>query len=90
MHVMFPDDVKKQRRNARLLDDSNRHSGVDSISGKSSTLRTGDGSIVGREEVLGHELVYGELLIGDSGGRRKFLSLTSAYRRPAQFRIRKW
>ena len=22
------------------------------------------------EEVLGHELVYGELLIGDSGGRR--------------------
>ena len=27
------------------------------------------------EEVLGHELVYGELLIGDSGGRRKFLTL---------------
>jgi predicted nucleic acid-binding protein len=27
------------------------------------------------EEVLGHELVYGELLIGDSGGRRKFLAL---------------
>ena len=23
-----------------------------------------------KEEVLGHELVYGELLIGDSGGRR--------------------
>jgi predicted nucleic acid-binding protein len=28
-----------------------------------------------REEVLGHELIYGELLIGDSGGRRKFLTL---------------
>jgi predicted nucleic acid-binding protein len=25
------------------------------------------------DEVLGHELVYGELLIGDCGGRRKLL-----------------
>jgi predicted nucleic acid-binding protein len=30
------------------------------------------------EEVAGHELVYGELLIGDRGGRRK---LSSAYER---------
>lgn len=27
-----------------------------------------------RDEVLGHELVYGELLIGDRGGRASFLS----------------
>jgi len=27
------------------------------------------------EQVVGHELVYGELLIGDRGGRRKFLSV---------------
>ena len=26
------------------------------------------------EEVAGHELVYGELLIGDRGGRRQFLA----------------
>jgi predicted nucleic acid-binding protein len=26
------------------------------------------------DEVAGHELVYGELLIGDRGGRRKFLT----------------
>ncbi len=26
------------------------------------------------DEVLGHEMVYGELLIGDLGGRREFLS----------------
>jgi len=26
------------------------------------------------DEVAGHELVYGELLIGDRGGRRKFLA----------------
>jgi predicted nucleic acid-binding protein len=25
------------------------------------------------DEVVGHQLVYGELLIGDRGGRRKFL-----------------
>ncbi len=30
------------------------------------------------DEVTGHELVYGELLIGDAGGRRKFLA---AYQR---------
>lgn len=27
-----------------------------------------------RDEVVGHELVYGELLIGDVGGRAKFLA----------------
>lgn len=26
------------------------------------------------DEVLGHQLVYGELLIGDCGGRREFLN----------------
>jgi predicted nucleic acid-binding protein len=31
------------------------------------------GERLGRDEVLGHELVYGELLIGDRGGRRRLL-----------------
>jgi predicted nucleic acid-binding protein len=31
-------------------------------------------SLLALEEVVGHEFVYGELLIGDRGGRRKFLS----------------
>jgi predicted nucleic acid-binding protein len=30
--------------------------------------------LLSRDEVLGHDLVYGELLIGDSGGRRGLLS----------------
>jgi predicted nucleic acid-binding protein len=29
--------------------------------------------LAAREEVAGHELVYGELLVGDIGGRQKFL-----------------
>ena len=37
--------------------------------------------LVGLDEVTGHELVYGELLIGDRGGRRKFLA---AYERMHQ------
>jgi predicted nucleic acid-binding protein len=30
--------------------------------------------LLGLDQVVGHELVYGELLIGDRGGRQKFLS----------------
>src|SRR2546422_10156496 len=30
--------------------------------------------LLGLDEVTGHELVYGELLIGDRGGRREFLA----------------
>jgi len=30
--------------------------------------------LLGLDEVAGHELVYGELLIGDRGGRRKLLT----------------
>ena len=37
--------------------------------------------LLGLEEVAGHELVYGELLIGDRGGRRKLLA---AYERMPQ------
>ena len=29
-------------------------------------------ALLGRGEVIGHELIYGELLIGDRGGRAKF------------------
>jgi len=31
-------------------------------------------ALLNREEVTGHELVYGELLIGDMGGRERFLA----------------
>lgn len=30
--------------------------------------------LLGLDEVAGHELIYGELLIGDRGGRRKLLA----------------
>jgi predicted nucleic acid-binding protein len=34
---------------------------------------TGLNGLLGLGQVAGHELVYGELLIGDPGGRRRFL-----------------
>ena len=37
--------------------------------------------LLGLDEVTGHELIYGELLIGDRGGRRKLLA---AYERMHQ------
>jgi predicted nucleic acid-binding protein len=37
--------------------------------------------LLDQEEVVGHELVYGELLVGDLGGRRQFLL---SYRQIAQ------
>src|SRR5436305_1155970 len=37
--------------------------------------------LLGLDEVAGHELIYGELLIGDRGGRRKLLA---AYERMHQ------
>ena len=40
--------------------------------------------LLGRDEVAGHELVYGELLIGDRGGRAKVLA---AYERIHQASI---
>lgn len=40
--------------------------------------------LLGRDEVVGHELIYGELLIGDRGGR---LSLLSAYEQMQQASI---
>jgi predicted nucleic acid-binding protein len=40
--------------------------------------------LLSRDEVAGHELVYGELLIGDRGGRRKLLA---AYEQMHQARI---
>src|SRR5438093_3732513 len=32
-------------------------------------------ALLSRDEVVGHEFVYGELLIGDRGGRKKLLAL---------------
>lgn len=37
-------------------------------------FRAGVAALLDHNEAAGHNLVYGELLIGDTGGRRKFLS----------------
>jgi predicted nucleic acid-binding protein len=42
------------------------------------------GGLLRRDEVVGHELVYGELLIGDRGGRKAILL---AYERLHQARM---
>jgi predicted nucleic acid-binding protein len=34
--------------------------------------------LLGGDEVLGHDLVYGELLVGERGGRAKFLATYAA------------
>ena len=39
--------------------------------------------LLGRDEVAGHELVYGELLIGDRGGRIKLLAAYEQMRQAA-------
>jgi predicted nucleic acid-binding protein len=36
---------------------------------------TGLDGLLSRDEVVGHDLVYGELLVGDRSGRRKLLTL---------------
>ena len=36
-------------------------------------------ALLATEQVLAHELVYGELLIGDTGGRQRFLSEYATY-----------
>jgi predicted nucleic acid-binding protein len=46
-----------------------------------SPFAAGLNSLLDLDEVAGHELVYGELLIGDRGGRRKLLA---AYERMHQ------
>ncbi len=35
---------------------------------------TGLAELLGRDEVSGHDFVYGELLIGDKGGRKQLLA----------------
>lgn len=42
------------------------------FAGQQPFLR-GVSELLARDEVYGHELVYGELLLGDRGGRRRFL-----------------
>jgi len=39
--------------------------------------------LLARDEVIGHELVYGELLIGDPGGRLRLLTKYEHYRQAA-------
>jgi predicted nucleic acid-binding protein len=38
-------------------------------------------ALLGRDEVIGHQFIFGELLIGDRGGRKRFLA---AYERIQQ------
>jgi len=49
---------------------------IRSLAGKAPYMAGLDG-LLDRDEVAGHELVYGELLIGDRGGRRKLLEAYS-------------
>ena len=46
-------------------------------------------SLLESDEVAGHELVFGELLIGDQGGRRKLLDAYSRCTRQPLFRMEK-
>jgi len=40
-------------------------------------------ALLRRDEIAGHEFIYGELLIGDQGGRRKLLALYEQLRHVA-------
>jgi hypothetical protein len=73
--------VRGRPQNAEWPDGFGRHLRVDSVSRRKLALLAGMDRLLGRDEVVGHELVYGELLIGDRGGRRKLLT---AYERMHQ------
>jgi predicted nucleic acid-binding protein len=75
-----PDVVRDCRPNEEWPDGSRGHFRVDSVPCRPGALRSGAGQTP-LNEVAGHELVYGELLIGHRGGRRKLLA---AYERMHQ------
>ena len=56
---------------------------IRSLAGRAPYMAEMD-RLLGRDEVAGHDLVYGELLIGDRGGRKKLLA---AYERIPQASI---
>ncbi len=56
---------------------------IRSLAGRAPYIAEMD-RLLGRDEVAGHDLVYGELLIGDRGGRKKLLA---AYERIPQASI---
>jgi len=67
---MFPGVVKSQRQAMVLVDTS---VWIRSFTGREPFAQELD-RLLRFDEVVGHELVYGELLIGDRGGRKKYLS----------------
>jgi predicted nucleic acid-binding protein len=44
------------------------------LSNRAPSLAMELDALLSRDEVAGHELVYGELLVGDRGGRRRLLA----------------
>jgi predicted nucleic acid-binding protein len=56
---------------------------IRSLAGRAPYMAEMD-RLLSRDEVAGHELIYGELLIGDRGGRKKLLA---AYERIHQASI---
>ena len=72
--------AKKERR----PDGFGRHLRLDPFSRKPDALRRRTGPLAREREAAGHDLVYGELLIGDSGGRTQLLnSYDLIYRVPS-------
>ncbi len=66
--------IARARSGAQPHDCPRRHLGVDSFPVNRSSLRATLDELLGQQEVSGHESVYGELLIGDKGGRRQLVA----------------
>ena len=81
MRGTYADVVRGHLRSTRSPDGPGRHVCVDSIPGQPGPFALELDRLLGLDEVAGHELVYGELLIGDRGGRTKLLA---AYERMHQ------
>jgi|GEM_PF-5776582 len=58
------------------------------LSGWKSYVSTAD-SLLAAEQVLGHDLVYAELLMGDVGGRLALLKTLGASIKPESFRLKR-
>ena len=71
-----PDVVSARPRKAALPDGAGRHVEIwIRFLANRAPYATELDRLLSVDEVAGHELVYGELLIGDRGGRRKLLTV---------------
>lgn len=70
---MFQDAGKDRAREEESRDGAGRHLSLDRFLANRAPYAMELDRLLGRDEVAGHDSIYGELLIGDTGGRKQLL-----------------